>query len=157
VTSVAGVSLGHRDLAVADHWIRSLDPAPVLACTHLVTVPFRHVAISLVGASAYETEPALAPAASAAAAGRNGRAVIFEGSAELVGTLTVGDVLAGSAIDRVEVLGGGVPSPDLLLDTRDFVRPQFRDGELVLTTTPAAGGLLIPFEVRNPTPCCAGH
>jgi hypothetical protein len=111
----------------------------------------------LVSTSAYETEPALAPAAAAAAEGRTGRAVLFDGSAGLVGTMAVGDVLAGSAIDRVEVLGGGVATPDALLDTRDFVRPQFRDGELVLTTTPAAGGLLIPFEVRNPTPCCAGH
>ncbi len=153
----AGVSLGHRHLAVADHWIRSLTPAPALACTHLVTEPFRHVAISLVGSETYETEPALAVAAAAAAAGRSGRAVIFAGWAELTGTLTVGEVLERSAIDRVEVLGGGAASPETLLDTRDFVRPQFRDGVLVLTTTPAAGGVLVPFESRDPTPCCANH
>ncbi len=152
-----GVSLGHPDLAAADHWIRSLDPAPVLACTHLVAEPHRHVAVSLTTTGRYETDPSLAAAAAAARDGRSGRAVIFPGSADLTGTLTVGEVLTRSSIDRVEVLGGGVADDDAVLDTRDFVRPQFRDGELVLTTTPAAGGVLVPFETRDPTPCCANH
>jgi hypothetical protein len=55
------------------------------------------------------------------------------------------------------VLGSGAASPDDRLDTRDFVRPQFRSGELILTATPTAGGVLVPFETRNPTPCCANH
>ena len=154
--ATTGVSLGHRELAEADHWIRSLDPAPVLACTHLVRDPFPHVAISLTGAT-HETEPALRAAAEAAATGKFGRAVIFEGSDRLTGTLTVAEVLAISAIDRVEVLGSGPAPADAVLDTRDFVRPQFSAGELVLTTTPAAGGTLVPFESPDPTPCCANH
>jgi hypothetical protein len=55
------------------------------------------------------------------------------------------------------VLGGGIAEDSDRLDTRDFVRPQFRDGELVLTATPAVGGVLVPFESRNPTPCCGDH
>ena len=37
------------------------------------------------------------------------------------------------------------------------VHPQWQDGELVLTLMPAVGGVLVPFEVPDPTPCCADH
>jgi hypothetical protein len=47
--------------------------------------------------------------------------------------------------------------PSTSLDTNDFVRPEWRAGELILTTMPAAGGRLVPFECRTPTPCCAAH
>jgi hypothetical protein len=66
-------------------------------------------------------------------------------------------VLSESAIDRIEILGGGAPAPSTILDTNDFVRPQWRAGELILTTMPAAGDRLVPFESRHPTPCCATH
>ena len=155
--TTTGLSLGHRELAAADHWILALDPAPTLACTHLVQDPYPHVAISLTTTAAYETGPELRDAARAAATGRSGRAVIFAGSDRLTGRLTVAQVLEISAVDRVEVLGSGPADPVATLDTRDFVRPRFRDGELVLTTTPAAGGVLVPFETRDPTPCCADH
>jgi hypothetical protein len=121
------------DLAAADHWIRSLDPAPALACT---TFAGPHV---VVGFEAV------------------GRAVRFAGSELLVGTLSVADLVALSAIDRVDVLGSGPASPETPVETGDFVRPQFAGDELVLVTTPAAGGVLVPFERRDPTPCCAGH
>ncbi|MEU4244614.1 hypothetical protein [Actinoplanes sp. NPDC026619] len=161
-----GVSLGHLQLAEADHWILGLDPRPELACTHLVSEPYRHVAISLTAGLAAsssasvggaETAPELHAAAEAAVAGKFGRAVLFPGVEKLVGTLTAGEIVELSAIDRVEVLGSGVADDDARVDTREFVRPQFRDGELVLTTTPAAGGVLVPFETRDPTPCCANH
>jgi hypothetical protein len=154
---MVGVSLGHREVSEADHWILSLDPAPVLACTHLVRVPFPHVAISLDGAAAFATAPELREAAELAAAGGSGRAVVFPGVAQLTGVLTVAEVLALSAIDRIEVLGGETPDPSTPVDTGDFVRPQWRAGELVLSTTPAVGGRLVPFETRNPTPCCGEH
>ncbi|MFF5085179.1 hypothetical protein ACFY36_49765 [Actinoplanes sp. NPDC000266] len=153
--SVAGVSLGHRTTAEADHWILSLDPPPSLACTHMVQSPFPHVAISVTGE--FETAAELQGAADAASSGKFGRAVIFPGSDRLVGRLTVSEVLKISAIDRVEVLGSGVAAETDILDTRDFVRPQYRNGDLVLTTTPAVGGVLVPFETRDPTPCCADH
>ncbi|XVV14214.1 hypothetical protein ACQP2X_07675 [Actinoplanes sp. CA-131856] len=156
-SSVTGVSLGHRTTAEADHWILSLDPPPSLACTHLVQSPFPHVAISVVSPESPPTEPGLQAAADAASSGKFGRAVIFQGSDQLVGRLTVSEILKISAIDRVEVLGSGVASDGDIVDTRDFVRPQYRNGELVLTTTPAVGGVLVPFETRDPTPCCADH
>jgi hypothetical protein len=160
-----GVSLGHREVSEADHWIRSLETAPEWGCTHLVRVPYPHVAISLSGAGVdagtdggeAAGPPELRVAAESAAAGEAGRAVVFPGVERLVGVLTVAEVVALSAIDRVEELGGGRPDPTALLDTGGFVRPQWRAGELVLTTVPAAGGLLVPFETRHPTPCCAAH
>jgi hypothetical protein len=87
----------------------------------------------------------------------SGRAVLYPGVELLVGTLSVAEVLELSAIEKVEILGGGPADPATLIDTGDFVRPQWRSGALTLTTTPAAGGRLVPFETRHPTPCCAAH
>ena len=92
---------------------------------------------------------------------RDGRAVQFPGAGLLTGRVPVSDVLAGTAIEQVAVLGGTLP-PAAVLETRDFVRPQWRDGRLVLLALPGgegAGGenLVAPFEVPNPTPCCGGH
>jgi hypothetical protein len=154
---VVGVSLGHRDLAEADHWIRALSPAPVVACTHLVRSPFPHVAISLAGSSGVPTAPELRDAAAQAEHGRYGRAVVFPGSDLLTGTMSVAEIVERSAIDRVDILGGGPADPGTLVDTGDFVRPQYAGDDLVLITTPAAGGRLVPFERRDPTPCCAAH
>jgi hypothetical protein len=154
---IVGVSLGHRTLTEADHWIQELAPAPVLACTHLVRAPFPHVAISLLTPGRFDTGPDLRPAADAAANGPAGRAVIFPGSARLTGALTVSEILQRSSIARVEVLGSGPAHPAAIVETGEFVRPQFRSGELILVTTPAAGDRLVPFERRDPTPCCAGH
>ena len=83
--------------------------------------------------------------------------MLFPGGRSLTGTLPVATLLSASAIDEVVVLGGPRCSPETLIDTRDFVRPQYRDGRLVLMATPAPGGLIAPFEVPNPTPCCANH
>lgn len=154
---IVGVSLGHATLAEADHWIQALTPAPVLACTHLVGEPFPHVAISLLTAHSFSTAPELAGAATAAAAGEFGRAVRFPGVERLTGALTVSEILQRSSIARVEILGSGPAGPETVVETGDFVRPQFRNGELVLVTTPAVGATLIPFESRYPTPCCADH
>ncbi|MFE4699900.1 hypothetical protein ACFRIC_22795 [Streptomyces sp. NPDC056738] len=87
-----------------------------------------------------------------------GRAVLYPGSGAVTGVLTVGRLLEVSAVDRVTVLGspeGAAPEAELV--TRDHVRPEWREGRLVLATMPAAGGALVPFEVPDPTPCCADH
>jgi hypothetical protein len=155
---VHGVSLEHPDTVAAEHWLASLSPAPVLACTHLVRSPRPHVALSLVFADAAPELGAESPDAVAEhVARRSGRAVLYPGVELLVGTLRIAEVLALSAIEQVEVLGGGEADPAALIDTGDFVRPQWRAGVLTLTTTPAAGGRLVPFETRHPTPCCAAH
>jgi hypothetical protein len=157
---ITGLSLGHRELADADHWIRALAPAPEVACTHLVREPYPHVSISLDGLStpAAADLPAAADFPAAAAAhGVSGRAVVFPGWAGLVGTVTAQTVLTTSAIEEIAVLGGGVLAPDDEIETRDFVRPVFLDRVLTLQVVPVVGGRWAPFEVPYPTPCCAAH
>jgi hypothetical protein len=44
-----------------------------------------------------------------------------------------------------------------VIDTLDFIRPIRRDGRVVLLVQPAAGGVLIPFEVEHQQKCCADH
>nr|WP_230416040.1 hypothetical protein [Micromonospora tarapacensis] len=170
-TVILGLSLGHRTLREADHWldtqVRPLGGPDLVTCTHLVSTPFPHVALSV---AATETKrfaglPATPPelrAAAARAAGehtarRSGRAVWYPGADRLVGTLTVGELLAAGAIERVVVLGGASAAPETPVHTRDFVRPQWQAGELVLVTMPHHRGGLAPFEVPDPTPCCADH
>ena len=146
---VDGVVPDHPDTVAAEHWLAALSPAPVLASTHLIRSPRPHVTLSLVFAGD--------PPEAVAEHVRSGRAVRYPGVELLVGTLTVAEVLALSAIAAVEVLGSGAADPAALLDTGGFVRPHWRAGVLTLTTTPAAGGRLVPFETRYPTPCCAAH
>ncbi|MEV7085793.1 hypothetical protein AB0O07_07840 [Streptomyces sp. NPDC093085] len=104
---------------------------------------------------------ALAAGAAHAAAERAsgaGRAVLFPGADALTGTVEVAGVVAGSAVDEVVLLGGaGSPGPARRVMTRDHVRPEWRAGRLVLTVMEAVGGVLVPFEVPDPTPCCADH
>ena len=160
-----GLSLGHPDDRTAEHWLRDhLSVGILWACTHLVRPPYPHVALSFEtsdGVNVPETPEELRAAAEEAEAARtarrSGRAVIYPGVDRLIGTLTVGQLVAVSAIERVQVLGGSPPAADASVDTRDFVRPQWIDGALTLVAMPAAGGRLVPFEVADPTPCCADH
>jgi hypothetical protein len=160
--TVAGYDLGHRGTVEAEHWLTSLLPAaegsPV-ACTHLVHGPDPRVVVTVSGGLplAPSTTAAAVAAVADHAAGRAGRAVLFPGVRSLTGVMPVATMLAESAIDEVVVLGGPPGEPDTLIDTRDFVRPQFRAGRLVLIATPAPGGLIAPFEIPDPTPCCANH
>ncbi|MFI6547031.1 hypothetical protein ACIBO9_27650 [Streptomyces prunicolor] len=106
--------------------------------------------------------PAEAAAAAAAehTARRSGRAVLFPGSDQLTGTVTVAEILQLTAIDGVFVVGatsGETPDPVTPVHTRDHVRPEWREGQLILALVPAAANTLAPFEVPNPTPCCADH
>jgi hypothetical protein len=150
---VVGVGPGHPDTAAAEHWLASLSPAPLLACTHLVRDPRPQVVCTLVF-PAGEVPPDLPPVD---VDREGGRAVVFPGVEALTGELSVAEIRLRSAIGRVEVLGGGEAADTAVVRTGDFVRPLWRDGTLVLVATPAAGGVLVPFETRNPTPCCAAH
>lgn len=166
---VLTVDAGVRDLRAADHLLHGLAaelalPEGVFGCTHLVRGERPRVALSLtlpsesllrtaqerLAAGGHEVSPGIPDAV--------GRAVLYPGVAALTGTLTIADVLSRSAIDRVTVLGApGQPAPDALLVTGDHVRPGWQNDELVLTAMPAVGGTLVPFEVPDPTPCCADH
>ncbi|MFE5814562.1 hypothetical protein ACFQ6S_14315 [Streptomyces sp. NPDC056479] len=160
---------GVRDLRSADHLLHALAaeltlPEGTFGCTHLVRGERPRVALSLT----LPSESLLRTAQERLAAGGHevspgapdavGRAVLYPGVTALTGTLTIAEVLSRSAIDRVTVLGTpGQPAPDALLMTGDHMRPTWQDSELVLTTMPAVGGTLVPFEVPDPTPCCADH
>jgi len=167
---VLGLDSAAATVASAERWLSELlqqagSPAGLIACTHLVRGPTPHVAVSV--SVPDDVEPGFLPvdtgegATTAAAehAGRiAGRAFLFPGVERLTGALTVAELLACSAIERVLVLGvTGEPQPGTLIDTRDFVRPQWMNGRLTLVCTPAARGRIAPFEVPNPTPCCANH
>ncbi|MCX5413392.1 hypothetical protein [Streptomyces sp. NBC_00059] len=137
----------------------------VFGCTHLVRDGDRpRVALSLAAASEAVVEGARARLTDQGHQVRDGvwdgagRAVLYPGAAALTGTLTVAELVSRSAIRRVQVLGtADRPDPATPLVTREFVRPHWRDGELVLAAMPAVGGTLVPFEVPDPTPCCADH
>ncbi|TLS46717.1 hypothetical protein FE633_08535 [Streptomyces montanus] len=149
----------------ADHLLQTLAaelalPEDTFGCTHLVHGERPRVVLSFTGA------PAQAPRHLTAKGYRPtpgtpdeaGRAVLYPGVSRLTGTLTIAELLSASAIDHVTVLGSpGEPPPGQRVLTRDHVRPQWHTGKLILTTTPAAGGVLAPFEVPDPTPCCADH
>ena len=88
---------------------------------------------------------------------RAGRAVLFPGQDRLVGDLAAEDVASLSAIDRLVGLAG-TPTSGVRLATRDFVRPEFAGGELILRVRPYdSDDAVAPFEVPHPTPCCFLH
>lgn len=95
------------------------------------------------------------------AARSSGRAIVFPGSADIAAELTVADLVEATAIDDVAGLGALPVEPDTIVHTFAHVRPVFRGGDLVLTVVPFGGGTgasgVTPFEVRDPTPCCAFH
>lgn len=161
--TIVGLDLGHTTVGEAEHWLATLPAVPGLAaCTHLVHGERPRVVITIDSPEPLDLPQAGSPAAVDAAAAheqrRSGRAVRYPGIDELTGTVTVAYLLSRSAIEEVRVLGGGgEPSPRTLVDTRDFVRPQWLDGHLVLIATQAAEGRIAPFEVPNPTPCCSDH
>lgn len=89
---------------------------------------------------------------------RGGRLFVFPGADRLVGVMTVGELVAGSAVEQVVMIGARERVPDAQrIDTQGYVRPELVDGVVRLVVRPASGGLVIPFEQPNPTPCCADH
>ncbi|MGN6609234.1 MAG: hypothetical protein ACTHMS_19750, partial [Jatrophihabitans sp.] len=86
-----------------------------------------------------------------------GRAARFPGQPDVGGDVPVHELLARTAIDEVERIDGGPVAASDVIETRDFLRPLFREGRLVLPVLPAGDGRVAPFEVPNPTPCCGGR
>ncbi|UED86647.1 hypothetical protein [Streptomyces profundus] len=86
----------------------------------------------------------------AAAARRGGgRVVLFPGWSDLPPTLTVAELLATTAIERVTALGGTPVDPAARLETRGHLRPTWHDDLLTLQLAPARHGYL-----PDPQPCC---
>lgn len=111
----------------------------------------------------YGSQPLTHTAALAArehARREGGRAVLYPGVEHLTGTVTTADLLDLTAIERLVVVGmptAETPASTTPVLTRGHVRPEWRAGDLTLALVPAAGGTLAPFEVPDPTPCCADH
>ncbi|MBV7695884.1 hypothetical protein [Streptomyces sp. TRM70350] len=166
---VLTIDPGLPDLRTADHLLQTLAaelalPEGTFGCTHLVRDERPRVALSFAVESkavlhaAREWLKAKGYEVTDGAPDDVGRAVLYPGAAELTGTLSVAELLSRSAIDRVTVLGTpDPPASETAVVTRDHVRPQWHNGDLVLAVMPAAGGTLVPFEVPDPTPCCADH
>ncbi|MGP4047636.1 hypothetical protein [Streptomyces sp. 2A115] len=162
---VCGVDAGVRDLRDADHLLQVMAaelalPEGGFGCTHLVRGERPRVLLSFTTADPETARRLTAKGyeVTAGAPDEVGRAVVYPGVDALTGTVTVAELLSASAIDRVTALGSpGDPPSDQRVMTRSHVRPQWQNGELVLTLMPAAGGMLVPFEVPDPTPCCANH
>jgi len=151
----------------AEHDVASLwtgDGADVVAaCTHfaaststvLVTVEVADGRVQVQGNAGPQD---LDRARTLHAERRGGRLFVFPGHTSLVGVMTVGELLTASAIDQVVMIGQREQVPDeQRIDTQSFVRPDLVDGVTRLLVRPAAGGVVVPFEQPNPTPCCADH
>lgn len=96
-------------------------------------------------------------AAVEAALGTTGRVVRWPGHEQAHGVLPAAELRTRCGIDDLEGIGGVPVQDDTLVDTLDFLRPVRRDGRLVLQVQPAAGDLLIPFELQHQQKCCADH
>lgn len=184
--AVLGLAAGHTDRAELEHVLaRVVDRVgPVeLACTHVVdgrwagsvrlsgTAPdptpgldglAAGLGVALTGPGGTAAgDPAWWAAAERAAAElaarRGGRAVVFGGQERLVGEVAADDVPTLSAVEAVVGIAG-TATAGVTLVTRDHVRPVLVDGWLVLEVRPfGPDGAVAPFEVPNPTPCCAAH
>jgi hypothetical protein len=158
---------------------------PVVACTHVVSGGDRpHLAVSMTGSAELDTTPLTHEVGSAvirpgaaepvvagpshlvrgayvaaveAALGTAGRLVRFPGQDQARGVMMAAELRERCGIDQVEALGGIAVADDSPIDTLDFIRPVRRNGQVVLLVQPAAGGLLIPFEVEHQQKCCADH
>ncbi|GAA0576010.1 hypothetical protein HPO96_15665 [Kribbella sandramycini] len=96
-------------------------------------------------------------AAVEAALGTAGRVVRWPGHELGRGVLPAAELRARCGIDYLEAVGGLPITDDSLVDTLDFLRPVRREGQLVLQLQPAAGNVLIPFELQHQQKCCADH
>lgn len=159
-----GRSLGHASTSEAEHWLISLGQPVLSAFTHLVRSPRPHVALSFEvpdTAGLPEQGDELSEAAQWACeqhrSRMSGRAFRYQGMELLTGEMTVAQLVSHSAIERVVVIGGGSAVPETVVETNDFVRPQWMDGELTLVTAPAGPGRIAPFEQANPMDCCQDH
>ncbi|RKS73892.1 hypothetical protein CLV35_2386 [Motilibacter peucedani] len=186
-----GASRCDRELHDAEHLLGGLVAAlrPLgevsLACTHVVTVPWRHEAVSVAVSNA-DDEAVLAAATAAVGAGATvvvlsgsarssagpdnagaaaaaeslrdrsgGRAVVFAGQERLLGELPLSEAVQVSDLDGVLSMAGE-PAPDAVLVTRDHVRPELVGGRLLLRTQHEDPSRLVPWEPPV-VHQCGGH
>ncbi len=86
----------------------------------------------------------------------SGRLVRFPGQDALPDVLPLGELTGRCAVEAVDLLGVA-DDPGLVLRTRGHVRPEFRDGVVVLPVTAWDDGEVCPFEGPRPRACCSDH
>lgn len=86
-----------------------------------------------------------------------GRLFRFPGQSAARGRLTARDLRAHAGIDLIEGIGGTPVHDDSVIDTLNFIRPVWRSANSVLLVQPAAGDLLVPFELEHQQKCCSNH
>jgi len=166
-------SLGAWDVVIASHVVQSgqaphqvvtvsaLDVAPSEVETTLREVGAGFDVSAVLGVRDFDGPPELRDGLEAAVVAHRsqtaGRVVVFPGDHVLLGTVSVADVTLWSGIDRVEMVTGEPVDAGIPLVTRDFLRPRWDAGALVLHVQTAVGGTVVPFETPFPTPCCADH
>jgi len=143
----------------------SLDmPGPATAAAAAAAAAFDGTVLQVllladdaVSVSTNDAPSAARLAVTEALTGTGGRAVLFPGSTRLTGRVTVAEVLDRTAIDTIRGVGGVTVTGADTIETRDFLRPVYAHGRLVLEVQEAAGGVLVGFEDPSPTACCAAH
>ncbi|MGY1782352.1 hypothetical protein [Geodermatophilus sp. SYSU D01036] len=86
----------------------------------------------------------------------SGRLVRFPGQEALPDRFPLAELTARCTIEAVDLLGV-TDAPDLVLRTRGHVRPEYRDGVLVLTVNAWDDREVCPFESPTPRACCSDH
>ncbi|MGY1737569.1 hypothetical protein [Geodermatophilus sp. SYSU D00684] len=86
----------------------------------------------------------------------SGRLVRFPGQEDLPDRFPLAELTARCAIEAVDLLGVA-DAPGLVLRTRGHVRPEYRDGVLVLTVNAWDDREVCPFESPTPRACCSDH
>ncbi|MGY1651036.1 hypothetical protein [Geodermatophilus sp. SYSU D01119] len=86
----------------------------------------------------------------------SGRLVRFPGQDGLPDRFPLAELTARCAVEAVHLLGVA-DDPALVLRTRGHVRPEFRDGVLVLVVNAWDDREVCPFEPPVQRECCADH
>ncbi|MGX5653547.1 hypothetical protein ACWKWC_02080 [Geodermatophilus nigrescens] len=86
----------------------------------------------------------------------SGRLVRFPGQDGLPGRFPLAELTDRCAVEAVHLLGVA-DDPALVLRTRGHVRPEFRDGVLVLVVNAWDDREVCPFEPPVQRECCADH
>lgn len=80
--------------------------------------------------------------------GEDGRFIGLRGIRELVGRTSVGEICARSGVEEVRLEDGDVLDEDIVIETRDWVRPSLIGGRAVFLVREDAGEL-VPAERRS--------
>lgn len=140
---------GRRAVWVQTHVDRS-GPAPVVTASWQLDDGPELPAERFAAASAGTARPATGVP-------DDGRAVRFPGSDAVPARLTVAQLLATTAVDRVVGIGA-VAHPEDVVDTVDgFLRPLRHPDGVELLVDPAGPGTWRPVETSSPHECCGGH